>query len=132
MRSKMLPKLFNLTKTNTLCSFFREKKSWIRNSWKYVTSKFHYSAMTSSIMNVTINGMIHFWRKSRHTNGSVNHAINCKWKIKIWCRYVKYIFLTTEVRNMEISRVTQQLLHSKFHDFLAVFALAHSKINQIG
>ena len=32
---------------------------------------------------------------------------------------------------MEISRVTQQFLCSKSHDFLAVFALAHSKINQI-
>ena len=28
-------------------------------------------------------------------------------------------------------RVTQQLLCSKSHDFLAVFALAHSKINKI-
>ena len=36
-----------------------------------------------------------------------------------------------EVRNVEISRVTQQLLCSKSHDFLAVFALTHSKINQI-
>ena len=36
-----------------------------------------------------------------------------------------------EVRNVEISRTTQQLLHGKSHDFLAVFALAHSKINQI-
>ena len=36
-----------------------------------------------------------------------------------------------EMRNVEISRVTQQLLCSKSHDFLAVFALAHSKINQI-
>ena len=36
-----------------------------------------------------------------------------------------------EVRNVEISSVTQQLLCSKSHDFLAVFALAHSKINQI-
>ena len=36
-----------------------------------------------------------------------------------------------EVRNVEISRVTQQLLCNKSHDFLAVFALAHSKINQI-
>ena len=36
-----------------------------------------------------------------------------------------------EVRNVEISGVTQQLLCSKSHDFLAVFALAHSKINQI-
>ena len=35
-----------------------------------------------------------------------------------------------EVRNVEISRVTQQLLCSKYHD-LAVFALAHSKITQI-
>ena len=36
-----------------------------------------------------------------------------------------------EVRNVEISRVTQQLLCSKSYDFPAVFALAHSKINQI-
>ena len=36
-----------------------------------------------------------------------------------------------EVRNVEISRVTQQLLCSKSHDFLAIFALAHSKFNKI-
>ena len=36
-----------------------------------------------------------------------------------------------EVRNVEISRATQQLLNGKSYDFLAVFALAHSKINQI-
>ena len=35
-----------------------------------------------------------------------------------------------EVRNVEIPRATQQLLCSKSHDFLAIFALAHSKINQ--
>jgi uncharacterized membrane protein len=36
-----------------------------------------------------------------------------------------------EVRNVEISRATQQLLCSKSDDFLAVFTLAHSIINQI-
>ena len=36
-----------------------------------------------------------------------------------------------EVRNVEIPGPTQQLLCSKHHDFLAVFPLAHSKINQI-
>ena len=36
-----------------------------------------------------------------------------------------------KVRNVEISRVTQQLLRSISYDFLAVFAPAHSKINQI-
>ena len=41
------------------------------------------------------------------------------------------ISILGEVRNVEISRVTQQLLCSKSHDFLAIFALAHSKINQI-
>ena len=40
-------------------------------------------------------------------------------------------YILGEVRNLEISRVTHQLLCSKSHDFLAVFALAHSKINQI-
>ena len=34
-----------------------------------------------------------------------------------------------EVRNVEMSRATQQLLNGKYHDFLASFALAHSKIN---
>ena len=34
-----------------------------------------------------------------------------------------------EVNNVEISRATQQLLNGKFHDFLAVFPRAHSKIN---
>jgi hypothetical protein len=36
-----------------------------------------------------------------------------------------------EVRNVEIQGATQQLLTGKSHDFLAIFALAHSKINQI-
>ena len=36
-----------------------------------------------------------------------------------------------EVRNVEIPGPTQQLLCSKSHDFLAIFPLAHSKINQI-
>jgi hypothetical protein len=36
-----------------------------------------------------------------------------------------------EVRNVEISRATQQLLTGKPHDFLAILALAHSKIKQI-
>ena len=41
------------------------------------------------------------------------------------------ISILGEVRNVAISRVTQQLLWYKFHDFLAGFALAQSKINQI-
>ena len=41
------------------------------------------------------------------------------------------ISILGEVRNVEISRVTQQLLCSKSHDFLAIFDLTHSKINQI-
>jgi hypothetical protein len=36
-----------------------------------------------------------------------------------------------EVHNVEIPGPTQQLLNGKSHDFLAMFALAHSKINQI-
>ena len=42
--------------------------------------------------------------------------------------------LEVPLRNVEISRVTQHSaasICSKSHDFLAVFALAHSKINQI-
>ena len=41
------------------------------------------------------------------------------------------ISILGEVRNVAISRPTQQLLWYEFHEFLAVFALAHSKINQI-
>ena len=36
-----------------------------------------------------------------------------------------------EVRNVEIPGPTQQLLNGKSYDFLAIFAQAHSKINQI-
>ena len=36
-----------------------------------------------------------------------------------------------DVRNVEISGATQQLLCSEFHDFLAIVALAYSKNNQI-
>ena len=36
-----------------------------------------------------------------------------------------------EVRHEWIARATQQLLWYQFHDFLAIFAPAHSKINQI-
>ena len=36
-----------------------------------------------------------------------------------------------EVRNVEISRGTQQLLNGKSHDFLAFFPLEHSKSNLI-
>ena len=35
--------------------------------------------------------------------------------------------ISHEVRNVEISRATQQPLNGKSHDFLAVFVLAHSK-----
>ena len=40
------------------------------------------------------------------------------------------ISILAEVRNVEISRVTQHLC-SKYHDFQAIFDLAHSNINQI-
>ena len=45
--------------------------------------------------------------------------------------YTRGTSILGEVRNVEISRATQQLLNGKSHNFLAVFALAHSKINQI-
>ena len=41
------------------------------------------------------------------------------------------ISILGEVRNARKERVTQQILCSKSQDFLAIFALAHSKINQI-
>jgi hypothetical protein len=45
--------------------------------------------------------------------------------------YARSTSILGEVRNVEIPGPTQQLLCSKYHDFLAVFPLAHSKINQI-
>ena len=52
--------------------------------------------------------------------------------------YVLLRYITTrgtsilgEECNVEIPGATQQLLNGKSHDFLAIFALAHSKINQI-
>ena len=62
--------------------------------------------------------------------------------IDIWHKELKVPFgnsfvtsgftsILREVRNIEIQGVTQQLLNGKSHDFLAIFALAHSKINQI-
>ena len=44
------------------------------------------------------------------------------------CEYVqgRGTSVLGEVRNVELSRVPQQLICSKSHDFLAVFALAHS------
>ena len=60
------------------------------------------------------------------------------WRISKQQKLTMYFFIDStpvyylgEVRNVELSRVTQQLLCSKCHDFLAIFALAHSKINQI-
>ena len=49
---------------------------------------------------------------------------------------IKYIVtrgtsILGEVHNVEIPGPSQQLLCSKYHDFLATFPLAHSKINQI-
>ena len=38
-------------------------------------------------------------------------------------------FILGEVRNIEVPGPTQQLLNGKSHDFLAIFALAHSKIS---
>ena len=38
---------------------------------------------------------------------------------------VRGISILGEARNVEISGANQQLLYSKYHDFLAFFALAH-------
>ena len=51
--------------------------------------------------------------------------------VSVWFVHCRGTSILGEVRNVEISGGTQQLLCSKYHDFLAVFALAHSKINQI-
>ena len=50
-----------------------------------------------------------------------------KFPLQLWSKYFHTRGTSTlgEMLNLEISRVTQQLLCSKSHDFLAVFALAH-------
>ena len=52
-----------------------------------------------------------------------------------WLLNAQYVenrgtFILGEVRSVEISGVTEELLFSKSHDFLAISALAHSKINK--
>ena len=66
-------------------------------------------------------------------NRSVDHRANLYRKKKQFMGQVKDrgTSILGEVRNVEISGPTHQLLCSEFHDFSAVFALAHSKINQI-
>ena len=88
---------------------------------------------TVSVMSVQITAKAMKLFKSLRT---FKFPQNCK-KLRSF-KYVLNIVTCTrgisilgEVQNVEISRVTQQLLCSKSHDFLAVFALAHSKINQI-
>ena len=61
----------------------------------------------------------------------VSFQVGSKNQARTWLIDTRGISILGEVRNVEISRVTQQLLCSKSHDFLAIFALAHSKINQI-
>ena len=51
--------------------------------------------------------------------------------LKVEGKHIEIRKSAIEVRNVEIPGPTQQLLCSKYHDFLAIFALAHSKINQI-
>ena len=51
--------------------------------------------------------------------------------LHIFVHSIRGTSILGEVRNVEIPGPTQQLLCSKYHDFLAIFALAHSKINQI-
>ncbi len=57
--------------------------------------------------------------------------IVCKYDETLGFVIIRGISILGEVRNVAISRATQQLLCSKSHDFQAVLALAHSKINQI-
>ena len=59
---------------------------------------------------------------------SLSHPLILKRKPLLWAQ-TRGTSILGEVRNVEISRVTQQILCSKSHDFLAVFALAHSKIH---
>ena len=65
----------------------------------------------------------------QNNSGVENELVDFDLKASI-CYYLAPTSGTSilgEVRNV----VTRQLLCRKFHDFLAVFALAHSKTNQI-
>ena len=56
------------------------------------------------------------------------NSVDLKLELQIFSRGTSIL---GEVRNDEIPGPTQQLLCSKSYDFLAIFALAHSKIHQI-
>ena len=51
--------------------------------------------------------------------------------MEVDCLLARGTSIQGEVRHVEIWSVTQELLCSKSRDFVAIFALAHSKINQI-
>ena len=96
---------------------------------------------TSANLCWTVSGMRGSWISRRNSlKRLVNKATSVQLStdeksslsinnLKIEMKKIKT--LSGEVHNVEISRVTQQLPCSKSHDFLAHFALAHSKINQI-
>ena len=68
-----------------------------------------------------------------------------QWKIEVGIQFTKTSLLlgitlvmlemvrtrSTSILGRGVQSVTQQLLCSKSHDFLAIFAVVHSKINQI-
>ena len=66
----------------------------------------------------TMNGRVEDCHESIFWTASAKYGLRITW--------TRGTSILGEVRNVEISRVTQQLLCSKSHDFLAVFALAHS------
>ena len=59
-----------------------------------------------------------------HTGYKFEHSVTMRVSTRVTS-------ILGEVYNVKISRVTKQLLYSKSNDFLVVFALGHSKINQI-
>ena len=71
------------------------------------------------------------------THLGLQYHFQCNNVNNIWVNDLLQLVLTRgasiqeEVRHVWIWGVTQQLLFNKSHDFLAVFALAQSKINHI-
>ena len=97
--------------------------------------------LTLNFKNVHILTTLNYLRSylTRHQRILWGRSLGCKNLMNFTCLSIKFhipdqtrgIPILGEVRNVAVSRPTQQLLWYKFHDFLDVFALAHSKINQI-
>ena len=115
------------------CSIFNSPKHGYRHSRYTRTVSFSYV-----VVHLFPSWLVWGWNQvhCECCSSKIAHkiALTCLTKKTIGAKSLldtRGISIQGEVRHVWISRATQQLLCSKSHDFLAVFALAHSKTNQI-